>query len=312
MNVLEVERLRKTFVQGFSRRRTEALQDVSFDVHAGEIFGFLGPNGAGKTTTIKILMGLILPSGGTARVLGAPVGDLRAKLRVGYLPENPYFYDYLSVMELLDMVGRLYGLDRATRRKRAGALVERVGLGHAGKRPLRSFSKGMLQRAGLAQALMGDPDVVVLDEPMSGLDPLGRKEVRELIEELRDAGKTVFFSTHILADATMLCDRVGIIVGGRLRDVGPLGSLLSPRVDRVEIIWSAPEGPASRLRELDGAHEVTSEGSVTRVPDLEAAQAFTAAVLEQGGRLLQLTPHRQSLEELFVSEAEAGDSRRST
>jgi ABC-2 type transport system ATP-binding protein len=311
MHVLEVEKLRKTFVRGFSRTRTEALQDVSFTVNSGEIFGFLGPNGAGKTTTIKILMGLIHPSSGTARVLGAPVGDLNAKLRVGYLPENPYFYDYLSVAELLDMVGRLYGMNRATRRKRGRILIERVGLGHAAKRSLRSFSKGMLQRAGLAQALMGDPDVVVLDEPMSGLDPLGRKEVRELIEELRDAGKTVFFSTHILADATMLCDRVGIIVGGRLRDVGPLGSLLNPRVDRVEIVWSAPEAAASRLRERDGEHEVTSEGTVTRVPDLDTAQTFATAVLEQGGRLLQLTPHRQSLEELFVSEAEAGDTRRS-
>jgi ABC-2 type transport system ATP-binding protein len=310
MNVLEVEKLRKTFVRGFSRRRTEAVRDVSFSVCSGEIFGFLGPNGAGKTTTIKILMGLIHPTGGTARVLGAPVGDLRAKLRVGYLPENPYFYDYLSVVELLDMVGRLYGLDRATRRQRARALIERVGLGHAGKRPLRSFSKGMLQRAGLAQALMGDPEVVVLDEPMSGLDPLGRKEVRELIEELRDAGKTVFFSTHILADASMLCDRVGIIVRGSLRDVGPLGDLLNPRVDRVEIVWSAPDALATRLRERDGEHEVTSEGTITRVSDLDAAQAFAASVLDEGGRLLQLTPHRQSLEELFVSEAEADEAGR--
>ena len=312
MNVLEVDTLRKTFVRGFLRRRTEAVRGVSFTVEAGEIFGFLGPNGAGKTTTIKILMGLIFPSSGTARVLGAPVGDLRAKLRVGYLPENPYFYDYLDVAELLDMVGRLYGLDRSTRRTRARTLIERVGLGHAGKRSLRSYSKGMLQRAGLAQALMGDPDVVVLDEPMSGLDPIGRKEVREIIEDLRAAGKTVFFSTHILSDASMLCDRVGIIVKGRLRDVGPLGRLLNPRVDRVEIVWSAPEAAATRLREREAEHEVTSEGTVSRVPDLEAAQAFTAALLEQGGRLLQLTPHRQSLEELFVSEAESDAPRRTT
>jgi ABC-2 type transport system ATP-binding protein len=310
VNVLEVEELRKTFVRGFFRRRTEAVRGVSFTVEPGEIFGFLGPNGAGKTTTIKILMGLIFPTGGTARVLGAPVGDLRAKLRVGYLPENPYFYDYLSVPELLDMVGRLYGLDRSTRRKRTQELIARVGLAHAGRRPLRSFSKGMLQRAGLAQALMGDPDVVVLDEPMSGLDPIGRKEVREIIEDLKAAGKTVFFSTHILSDASMLCDRVGIIVAGRLRDVGPLGRLLNPRVDRVEIVWSAPDATATRLRERDGEHEVTSEGTVTRVADLDTAQAFAGALLEGGGRLLQLTPHRQSLEELFMSEAENDETRR--
>jgi ABC-2 type transport system ATP-binding protein len=310
VNVLEVEELRKTFVRGFFRRRTEAVRGVSFTVEPGEIFGFLGPNGAGKTTTIKILMGLIFPTGGTARVLGAPVGDLRAKLRVGYLPENPYFYDYLGVSELLDMVGRLYGLDRSTRRERTQELIARVGLAHAGRRPLRSFSKGMLQRAGLAQALMGDPDVVVLDEPMSGLDPIGRKEVREIIEDLKAAGKTVFFSTHILSDASMLCDRVGIIVAGRLRDVGPLGRLLNPRVDRVEIVWSAPDATATRLRERDGEHEVTSEGTVTRVADLDAAQAFAGALLEGGGRLLQLTPHRQSLEELFMSEAENDETRR--
>lgn len=305
MAVLQVEELRKTFVRGFMRRRTQALHGVSFTVQPGEIFGFLGPNGAGKTTTIKILMGLIHPSSGTARVLDAPVGDRLAKLRVGYLPENPYFYDYLCVPELLDMVGRLYGLDRSTRRGRAAALADRVGLGDVGRRPLRSFSKGMMQRAGLAQALMGNPDVVVLDEPMSGLDPIGRKEVRELITELREAGKTVFFSTHILSDATMLCDRVGIIVQGRLRDVGPLGKLLSPRVDQVEVVWSAPDDVAARLRQRPGEHEVTSEGHVIRVADSEAAQAFVAALLRRGGRLLQMTSHRQSLEELFVSEAQA-------
>src|SRR5690606_2627350 len=169
-------------------------------------------NGAGKTTTMKMLMGLIHPSGGKASILGAGIGDLEAKRRIGYLPENPYFYDYLSATEFLHMIGRIYGLERSDRSKRADELLERVGLGMAKSRAMRSYSKGMLQRVGLAQALMGDPELVVLDEPMSGLDPIGRREVRELILELREQGKTVFFSTHILADANLLCERVAIIV----------------------------------------------------------------------------------------------------
>jgi ABC-2 type transport system ATP-binding protein len=308
VTVLEVQDLRKTFVRGFLRRRTEAVRGVSFAVQAGEIFGFLGPNGAGKTTTIKMLMGLIAPSGGRATVLGAPVGDRRAKMRLGYLPENPYFYDYLSAPELLDMVGRIHGLPRPERKRRAAALIERVGLGHAGGRALRSFSKGMMQRAGLAQALVGEPDVVVLDEPMSGLDPIGRKEVSDLVLELRARGKTVFFSTHILGDATRLCDRVAIIVRGKLRGVGPLGELLDPKVDSVDVIWDAPDDTArARLLEHAGAHRATSEGDVLTVADEAAADAFVAAVVGAGGRVRQIVPHRQSLEELFVSEAAKED-----
>jgi ABC-2 type transport system ATP-binding protein len=300
--VLAVEDLRKTFVRGLLRKRTVALAGVTFAVEKGEIFGFLGPNGAGKTTTIKILMGLIFPTSGTARVLGRAVGDRAAKQRIGYLPENPYFYDYLTPLELLDMVGRLYGWSRGERRKRSGELLERVGLAHAARRPLRSFSKGMLQRAGLAQALVGDPEVVVLDEPMSGLDPIGRKEVRDLIVELRARGTTVFFSTHILSDATMLCDRVAIVVGGELRETGPLGELLSPTVQHVDVVWS---GPDPIVAQLDGEHTTTSEGRVLRVPDVAAAQRALAAIIAGGGEVRELVPHRQSLEELFVSEAKA-------
>jgi ABC-2 type transport system ATP-binding protein len=299
--MIEVKDLSKSYA-GFP-----ALKSISFRVERGEVVGFLGPNGAGKTTTIKILMGLIFPTAGEAKVLGAPAGDRKAKARVGYLPENPYFYDYLSVGELLDMVGRIHGLTGAERKKRAAELIERVGLGHAGKRPLRSYSKGMLQRAGLAQALVGDPELVVFDEPMSGLDPIGRKEVRDLIFELRDRGKTVFFSTHILADATMLCDRVGIIVTGKLRDVGPLGELLSPKVRSVEVVWRAPESERESLLELaqntDGEHETTSEGEVLRATSSEAAEAFIAKLVSAGGTVVQVLPHRQSLEELFVHEA---------
>lgn len=309
MSILEVKDLRKTFRKPFSRKRTEAVRGISFAVEPGQIFGFLGPNGAGKTTTIKMLMGLIHPSAGAASVLGAPAGNREAKQRLGYLPENPYFYDYLSAHELLDMVGRLHGLSAPHRRRRIGELIERVGLKHAGKRPLRSFSKGMLQRAGLAQALMGDPELVVLDEPMSGLDPLGRKEVRDLIFELRDRGKTVFFSTHILPDATMLCDRVAIIAQGQLRDVGPLGELLSPKVNSVEVVWRPPgeesEAVRTNLRERAGEHTTTSEGEMMRTDDPQEAEAFVAAVVEQGGAVLTVQRHRQSLEALFVQEAKS-------
>ncbi len=308
MAVLEVSALEKTFVRGFLRRRTDAVRGISLKVEAGEIFGFLGPNGAGKTTTIKMLMGLIFPTKGTATVLGQPAGDRRAKMRVGYLPENPYFYDYLSVGELLDMVGRLYGLDGTERARRSKRLISRVGLDHAGSRPLRAYSKGMMQRAGLAQALMGDPDLVVLDEPMSGLDPLGRKEVRDLILSLKAEGKTVFFCTHILADATRLCDRVGIVVKGRLRDVGPLGRLLDPRVESVDVVWEHDDEDArKKLGAHEGEHLATSEGNVLTVPSREAADHFLAAVIGAGGRIRQVVPHRQGLEDLFVSEAAKGD-----
>lgn len=302
--VLEVENLRKVFVRGLSRKRTVAVDGISFAVERGEVFGFLGPNGAGKTTTMKMLMGLIHPTSGTASILGAPVGDLAAKQRIGYLPENPYFYDYLTATEFLHMVGRIYGLDRAQLRKRAGELLERVGIGMAKDRAMRSYSKGMMQRVGLAQALIGDPELVVLDEPMSGLDPIGRREVRELMLELRDAGKTVFFSTHILADANLLCERVAIIVKGKLRDVGPLGQLLSPKVHRVEVLWQGPESLREQLaREQAGEHSSSSEGQVFVAREQADVDRFLAAVLAGGGSISQISPQRETLEELFVRDA---------
>lgn len=304
--IIQVESLQKTFVRGFWRRRTQAVRGISFAVEPGQVFGFLGPNGAGKTTTIKILMGLIFPTSGSAKVLGKTAGDRAVQEQVGYLPENPYFYDHLTVRELLHMVGRLHGLDRAAREREADRLIERVGLGHAAKRPLRAYSKGMLQRAGLAQALVGDPQLVVMDEPMSGLDPIGRKEVRDLMFELRKRGKTVFFSTHILSDASVLCDRVAIIVRGELRDVGPLGELLSPRVHSVDVLWRAPDPEVeARLTQLPGRHETTSEGRVMEASSQEEADAFLSELVRAGGTILHVTPHRQTLEELFVSEAQA-------
>ena len=307
--VLQVEGLRKEFVGSFSRKRTVAVEAVSFEVLRGEVFGFLGPNGAGKTTTMKMLMGLIHPTAGKATILGAEVGNIEAKRKIGYLPENPYFYDYLSADEFMHMVGRLYGLDRSERRARADRLLARVGLEGAKTRPMRSYSKGMLQRVGLAQALMGDPELVVLDEPMSGLDPIGRREVRELILELREQGKTVFFSTHILADADLLCDRVAIIAKGKLRDVGPLGALLSPKVLHIEVLWQGGEPLRERLRgEFGeaGEHQTRSEGAVFVAREQAGLDRFVAAVVAGGGEISSVTPQRETLEELFVRDAEVG------
>jgi ABC-2 type transport system ATP-binding protein len=288
-SVIAVEGLVKTFAFGFFRRQVRAVRGVTFDVRRGEIFGFLGPNGAGKTTTIKTLMGLIFPTAGQARVLGRPVPDIAAKARVGFLPESPYFYDYLTGAELLDLVGRLFGLGSAERRARADRLLERVGLADSGKLPLRKYSKGMLQRIGLAQALINEPELVVLDEPMSGLDPIGRKDIRDLIVGLRAEGRTVFFSTHILADAELICDRCAILVAGELRDVGPLDELLSPRLLHTEVVLE------------EGGHRIEQ-----RLPPGDDVEAFLTAAIGRGARVSSVTPRRERLEDLFVREVEAG------
>jgi ABC-2 type transport system ATP-binding protein len=291
--VVTAHQLGKTFYVGFFRKRVRAVDDVSFTVERNEIFGFLGPNGAGKTTTIKMLMGLIFPTHGHAEIMGRRVDDIGAKKLLGFLPENPYFYDYLSGAELLDLMGRLCGLDRRTRRQRAGELLERVGLGRTGQSalPLRKYSKGMLQRLGVAQALVHDPELVVLDEPMSGLDPIGRKEVRDLIAELRTAGKTILFSTHILSDVELLCDRVAMIVGGKLRDCGPLDQLLSPRLLHTELVLDGPTGK-----------------EVRRLPPETVIDDALKEALAAGLHVVSLQPRRESLEDLFVREVQTGDT----
>src|ERR671914_1965247 len=217
VSAIRIEGLTKDYSVGFWRRRSyRALDQLSLDIQPGEVFGFLGPNGAGKTTTLKLLMQLIFPTSGRAEILGRPVGDIGVKRRIGYLPENPYFYDYLTAEELLGYFAGLFGYSAAERRRRVSALLDEVGIGAERRLQLRKFSKGMLQRVGIAQALLNDPEVVFLDEPMSGLDPLGRREIRQLILRLRDQGRTVFFSSHILADAEVLCSRVAVVAGGRL------------------------------------------------------------------------------------------------
>src|SRR5213079_367495 len=245
MAAIEISGLEKTYSVGFWRKRPKlALRPLTLSVESGEIFGFLGPNGAGKTTTLKMLMGLVFPTAGTARILGMELDDPRMKAQIGFLPEQPYFYDYLTARELLRYYGQLSGVDSRQLSSSVNAVLEKVGLRDAMNVQLRKFSKGMLQRAGIAQSILHDPRVVFLDEPMSGLDPMGRHEVRNLIEQLKSEGKTVFFSTHILSDAEALCDRVAIIHQGKLRGVGAVRALTSGVHGKVEIVWAGTVVPA--------------------------------------------------------------------
>jgi ABC-2 type transport system ATP-binding protein len=271
-------------------------------VNEGEIFGFVGPNGAGKTTTIKMLMGLIFPTSGSAWIFDAPIPSQASKARIGYLPEHPAWYEFLTGGEAMRFFAELAGVPRAARARRCEELLELVGLADAADRQLRKFSKGMQQRLGIAQALVGDPAFVVLDEPMSGLDPVGRKEVRDLILELKRRGKTVFFSTHILPDVEALCDRVGVIIGGKLRDVGKLDALLSARVTGVEATFAGggAEGPFA------GGTLVAREGGrvAWSFADEAAADAAVRAVIGAGGRVAALTSHRETLEDFFMRRLE--------
>ena len=280
------------------------IDDVTLRVEQGARFGFLGPNGAGKTTTMKMLMGLIRPTSGTAKLLGRPLGDRHARARLGFLPEHPYFYDYLKPIEFLDFYGRLFSIDARERRRRAEALVDRVGLRHAVNRPLRKFSKGMVQRIGIAQALINDPDLVVLDEPMSGLDPMGRKDVRDLIFGLKEQGKTVFFSSHILQDVEALCDRVGIMARGRLRSIGPLHTLLGDEVERVDVtLASATPALIEALTATGGAPRTLPGHWVFSLPGDADSSPFIQTALSAGARVVSVLPHRRSLETLFVEAA---------
>jgi ABC-2 type transport system ATP-binding protein len=303
--VVTVSRLSKHFKTSMGLKTVRAVREVSFSVERGEVFGFVGPNGAGKTTTIRTLIGLIRPTAGSATVLGAPVPSPAARARLGFLPESPYFYEYLTVRELLDLTGRLFGLDGATRRRRGGELIERVGLAAAADRPLRKLSKGMLQRAGLAQALMNDPELVILDEPMSGLDPIGRKQVRDLIVELQGAGKTVFFSTHILTDVEAICDRVAIIVAGRVDEVGPVAKLLDSSLAGTDVVVR-PRAPIEPVLPAGARVRHSGEGEADEVtialgPDVDVNAVLVA--LAGVARVVSVTPRRESLEDVFLRKA---------
>ena len=307
MAAIEILGLEKTYTVGFWRKRPQrALQPLHLSVEEGEIFGFLGPNGAGKTTTLKILMGLVFPTSGSARLLGREWTDPEVKAQIGFLPEQPYFYDYLTAHELLDYYGQLSGLAEKGRRLRIEQVLERVGLTEVKGVQLRKFSKGMLQRAGIAQAILHDPKLVFFDEPMSGLDPLGRREVRDLMEQLKHEGKTVFFSTHILSDAEALCDRVAIIHKGELRGTGTVQELTSNVQGKVEVVWQGTQVPAS-IKALGAECHVTGE-TVRAVIAEKQQDAAIDALRRERLRLIALTPVRTSLEAYFVEKLQHSET----
>jgi ABC-2 type transport system ATP-binding protein len=300
---IEIQNLTKDYEVGFWRKRkVRALDGLSLSVEPGQIFGFLGANGAGKTTTLKVLMGLIYPTGGTARILDRDISDTSMHARIGYLPENPYFYDYLTAREFLDYCAQLFGQDRSARSRRTEEILARVNLEKKSwDRQLRKFSKGMLQRVGLAQALVNDPEIVFLDEPMSGLDPVGRREVRDLIASLRTQGKTVFMCSHILSDIEVLCDNVAILKAGRVARAGSLDELRARESALIEVIVTGTDA-ASMNQQLGSTAKVTTTASGLRieVADEKEVDEVIAALRKANGKLVSVQPVRQSLEELFL------------
>jgi ABC-2 type transport system ATP-binding protein len=302
--LIRVEGLHKEFRLGLTRRRVLAVRGVSFAVERGDIFGFLGPNGAGKTTTIKMLTGLIAPTGGTATIFGARVPSPESMKRVGFLPENPYIYPYLTPTEFVELCARLSGLSGRAARDRTRAVLDQVGVLYAADRPVRRLSKGMLQRTGLAAALVADPELLILDEPMSGLDPVGRKDVRELIFEERRRGRTIFFSTHILSDVETLCDRVTILRRGEVVVSGRLEELLNRDVRRTDLVLDhANEALEQAL--VDAGHSVRRLGAriVVEADGEAAVKSILERALAAGAALVEATPRSETLEDLFVREA---------
>jgi ABC-2 type transport system ATP-binding protein len=307
MAAIDIQGLEKTYMVGFWRKQPKcALHSLRLTVEQGEIFGFLGPNGAGKTTTLKLLMGLIFPTAGCARILGREWTDPEIKAQIGFLPEQPYFYDYLTAHELLEYYGQLSGVPAKNRKRRVKEVLRQVGLLEVRGVQLRKFSKGMLQRVGIAQAILHDPSLVFFDEPMSGLDPMGRREVRDLMEQLKLAGKTVFFSTHILSDAEALCDRVAIIHKGRLRGVGAVADLTSSLQGKVELIWQGTQVPAS-LKLLGVECHLTGD-TVRAVVAENQQDAAIDALRRERLRLIAITPVRTSLEDYFVEKLRSAET----
>jgi ABC-2 type transport system ATP-binding protein len=300
---IRIEELTKDYAVGFWRKRPyRALDRLSLQVEPGEVFGFLGPNGAGKTTTLKLLMQLIFPTAGRAEILGRPVGDVAARQRIGYLPENPSFYDYLTAEELLTYFAQLFGFGASERKARVVNLLDRVGIGSERRLQLRKFSKGMVQRVGIAQALINDPEVIFLDEPMSGLDPLGRRDIRGLILELRDQGRTIFFSSHILSDAEALCSRVAIVAGGRLAASGRLSDILAFEVRGWEIVIDGlrPEGLAAVAPIVRRSTQISPGRYALEIPVEHPPDKLLSDLVATGARLVSINPVRDTLEDFFV------------
>jgi len=307
--------LSKDFLVGFWRPRPyRALDNLSLEVAQGDVFGFLGPNGAGKTTTLKLLMQLVFPTSGEIEILGRPAGDIAVRRRIGFLPENPYFYDHLTAEELLDYYGRLFGLSAADRRQRIPATLDRLGIGAERRLALRKYSKGMLQRVGLAQALLNEPEVLFLDEPMSGLDPLGRRDVRALMLELRDQGRTIFFSSHILSDAEALCSRVAIVAKGRLAAAGRLNELREFAVQGWELVMEhVPAAALDRVRQrARRVLAIAGDRYVIDLPPDGKPEEMLRELTGAGATTISLNPLRQTLEDVFIKRvAEMGEGARS-
>jgi ABC-2 type transport system ATP-binding protein len=293
---VSVSGVAKSFRTGFWMRRVQAVVDISFDVGKGEIFGVVGPNGAGKTTTIKMLTGLVLPDTGSIHIGGARVPDLGVRRLIGYLPENPYFYEHLKIHELLHFYGQMHGIDSATLKKRVPKLIEKVGLGHATDRRISKFSKGMRQRAGLAQALINDPQLVILDEPQTGLDPFGRKDVRDLIIELKSEGKTVIFSSHILPDVEAVCDRVVLIHKGVVLDVGTLEDLTGNRVKSYEVIAH----DVKDVPKMVISQQIQGGAYILGLATESDLQACLQALVHQGAKVTAVSTRREDLEDVLV------------
>ena len=311
MSIVNAENLTKEFKGGlFTRRTVKALDSLNLQVESGEIFGYLGPNGAGKTTTFKLLLGLIFPTSGTASIFGENIKEVGFKKRVGFLPEQPYFYDHLTGEEFLEFYAQLFRIDKKTRKQKVHSLLEAVGLKESASTQLRKFSRGMLQRIGIAQALVNDPELVILDEPLSGLDPFGRKEIRDIILHLKDEGRTVIFSSHVLSDVEMICDRIGILMQGRLQHVERVDEFLNVELESVEITVSGlSESDNDAVQSLGGQLSHSGSRSVIVVHGVGASAGeeimsnILAFVRESEATLISISSQTRSLEELFVSSA---------
>jgi ABC-2 type transport system ATP-binding protein len=295
---IEIKDLHKTFTTGFIPKSKKILKGISLRVEEGEIFGYLGPNGAGKTTTIKCILGLIFPDKGRIEILGHPHLSLKAKENLGFLPENPYFYDYLTAAEFLDFYGQLFYQKRDYRKEKTQSLLKLVDLEEFAHLQLRKFSRGMLQRIGLAQALLNEPSLILLDEPLGGLDPLGRKEIRDIIVKLKKEGKTVFLSSHILQDIEMICDRVAIIVQGEIINTGKIQDLISEKVLFTEIIISGVD--QTFCRDLGISMSSRGDRMLLKVYSDDKIDKVLSLIQEKNGRIHSLVPRTETLEDLFV------------
>ena len=305
MAIVRFRHVAKSLPHGFWLRKRRVLHDVTLTVERGEVYGFLGPNGAGKTTSMKCLLGLLTPDEGDIELFGVGGARPEARQLVGYLPEQPYFYPHLTGRELVDYFGRLFGIEAAERRKRTARLLETVGMTTSADNPIRQYSKGMLQRIGLAQALINEPELVILDEPMSGLDPIGRRDIKDIIVDLKNHGTTIFFSSHILGDAEALCDRVGLLFGGRIVRESSVDELLEEKVR----YWEAAceDADQAALQEFP-LHARQGQRSYYRFESAEGLGNWLDAVKGSGGRVVLVTPHRLTLEEYFVDAVRASDS----